>query len=216
MALFIVIFIGLIAVLLLWKFGRLSQGALSITGAALALGLVGYSLQGFPSLPGAPVLPKAGAPAAPLPEAARRGDLIGKFGSDAEAMAQADAYFRIDRPDLAAAVLQRALDRSPNSPALWTGLGNAMVGQGKGLLSPAAEYCYKRALKITPGYPGALYFYAMALAQNGRLEAAKPIFLQLLEVLPTDAPVRQKLVVDLRQSGLLDTENVAAAARVTK
>lgn len=214
MALFIVIFIGLLAVLLLWKFGRLSQGALSIAGAALALGLVGYALQGFPNLPGAPVQPKPDASAAAPPEATR-GALLGKFGSDAEAMAQADAYFRIDRPDLAAAILQRALDRNPNNPALWTGLGNAMVGQGHGLLSPAADYCYRKALKITPGYPGALYFYAMALAQNGRVEAAKPVFRQLLAVLPLDAPIRRKLVSDLQQAGLLN-ENEAAPSAVAK
>lgn len=213
MALFIVIFIGLLAVLLLWKFGHLSQGALSITGAALSLGLVGYSLQGSPNLPGAPVQPKPEAPTEIGPEAARRGDLIGKFGAEAEAMAQADAYFRIDRPDLAATVLQRALDRSPNSAALWTGLGNAMVGQGRGLLSPAAEYCYKKALKLTPGYPGALYFYAMALAQNGKGEAAKPLFGQLLAILPADAPIRQKLLMDLARAGLLDDEAASEQRR---
>lgn len=204
MALFGVILIGLLTIALLWKFGRVSQGALSLTGAALALGLVGYSLQGDPNLPGAPVAPKPSAPAVPLADAGARGDLIGKFGAEAEAMAQADSYFRIDRPDLAAAVLQRALKANSNSPALWTGLGNAMVGQGRGVLSPAADYCYNRALKIAPGYPGALYFYAMALAQNGRVDEAKPVFRRLIAEIPMDAPIRQKLLADLSRAGLLE------------
>jgi cytochrome c-type biogenesis protein CcmH len=127
-------------------------------------------------------------------------------------MAQADSYFRIDRPDLAAAVLQRALKSNPNSAALWTGLGNAMVGQGRGVLSPAADYSYKRALKIAPGYPGALYFYGMALAQNGRAEEAKPVFRQLIATIPQDAPFRQKLLADLGRAGLLDNGTTAPAA----
>jgi cytochrome c-type biogenesis protein CcmH len=212
MALFGVILIGLLTIAVLWKFGRVSQGALSLTGAALALGLVGYSLQGDPNLAGAPVAPKPEVPAMPLADAGAQGELIGKFGTEAEAMAQADSYFRIDRPDLAAAVLQRALKSNPNSAALWTGLGNAMVGQGRGVLSPAADYSYKRALKIAPGYPGALYFYGMALAQNGRAEEAKPVFRQLIATIPQDAPFRQKLLADLGRAGLLDNGTTAPAA----
>ncbi len=212
MALFLIVGIGLLVVLLLWKLGRLSSGALSISGAALALGLVGYALQGAPALPGAPVAAKPDAASAALPDPKVRGELIGKFGGEADVLAQADAYFRIDRPDLAARVLRNALDKSPQSPALWTGLGNAMVAHGEGLLSPAAEYCYKRALTIAPKFPGALYFYALALAQNQRAEDAKPVFLQLIGTLPPDAPIRGQLLAELVRGRVLTLDEAKRIA----
>lgn len=194
MALFVVLFIALVAILLLWKFGRLTQGALSVTGAACALGLVGYSLQGSPSLPAAPVARQPDtAPQSPIIDAKREA-LIGKFGAEADTLTQADAYFRIDRPDLAARVIRLALEKNPNSPALWTGLGNAMLGHGEGLLSPAAEYCYKKALGISPDYPAALYFYSTALIQNNRLDEARPVFRKFVLSLPEDSPIRRELM----------------------
>ena len=210
MALFAIVLIGLVALALLWKLGHLSKGALSVTGAGLALGLVGYALQGSPALPGAPVPAKAATPDPAVDQMAVRQDLIGKVGGEADTLAQADAYFRIDRPDLAARVIRLGLEKSPNSPGLWTGLGNAMVGHSRGLLSPAAEYCYRRALRLAPDYPGALYFYGLALAENGRIEEAKPIFVTLVRLLPVDAPMRAKLVADLTKAGLLTAQEVAS------
>lgn len=207
MALFAIVLIGLMSLALLWKLGRLSKGAVAVAGAGLALGLVGYALQGSPALPGAPVRPKDSNPDGGLKQMAARDDLIGKVGSEADTLAQADAYFRIDRPDLAARVIRLGLAKTPDSPGLWTGLGNAMVGHGKGVLSPAAEYCYRRALRLAPDYAGARYFYALALAQNGRIEEAKPIFVSLVRQLPADAPMRPKLVADLIQAGVMTAQD---------
>lgn len=212
MALYIIIFIGLAATAFLWKVGRLSSGALSAAGAGLALGLIGYAVQGSPALPSAEVVAKAEPKAQPVGTAARD-ELIGKFGAEADTLAQADAYFRIDRPDLAARVIRLSLEKNPKSPALWTGLGNAMVGHGRGLLSPAAEYSYKKALRLSPDYPGALYFYALALAQNDRLDDAKPVFRRLVLSLPMEAPMRKQLLADLIASGLLTAEDANASAR---
>ncbi len=204
MALLFVVLISLITVVLLWKLGRLSTGALSVTGAALSLGLVGYALQGSPSLPSAPVAPKSAPPANIGIAANAKADLIGKVGGEADTLAQADAYFKIDRPDLAARVLRLALDKHPESPGLWTGLGNAMVAHDQGLLSPAAEFCYRRALTLVPGYPGALYFYAMALAQNDRPADARPLFTELVRQMPADMPLRAQLLADLKKDGLVE------------
>lgn len=213
MALFAVVLIGLIVLALLWRIGRLSQGALSLSGAALSLGLVGYALQGAPNLPSAPVAAKPAMPdPAPDKSAVVREELIGKVGSEANSLAQADAYLRIDRPDLAARVLRLGLARAPKSPALWTGLGNAMVSHGKGLLSPAAEYCYRRALQLAPDYPGALYFYALALASNDRIEEARPVFMRFVRQLPLDAPIRAQLVDELVSAGIMTREDARPTA----
>jgi cytochrome c-type biogenesis protein CcmH/NrfG len=205
MALFLIIALSLLTLGLLWWLGRLSRGALSVTGAALSLGLVGYALQGSPNLPGAPVATKPDMPVPAAQNADVKGALLGKVGGEAETLAQADAYFRINRPELAARVLRLAIDKHPESPALWTGLGNAMVAHDRGLLSPAAEFCYKKALRLVPGYPGTLYFYAMALAENDRVEEAKPLFTDLISRMPSNAPMRAQLVADLTKAGLLES-----------
>jgi cytochrome c-type biogenesis protein CcmH len=130
---------------------------------------------------------------------------MGRFGGEAEALKQAESYFRIGRPDLAARVIKLAIAGNRNSPALWTGLGNALVAHGKGFLTPAAEFAYKKALTLTPGYPGALYFYAIALVENERVEDARPLFKLLIDGIPADAPFRAQLKSDLERAGLVET-----------
>lgn len=203
MSLFLIIAVGLVVLLGLWKVARLSTGAALLVGAALSLGLVGYTLQGSPALPSAPVLLKPQA-AAPIDDAQQAsGDLLGRFGGEAEALKQAESYFRIGRPDLAARVLKLGLSKNRNSPALWTGLGNAFVAHDRGFLSPSAEFAYNKALRLTPGYPGALYFYAVALAENGRIEEARPLFVSLVASMPQDMPIRAQLMADLEKLGVL-------------
>ncbi len=204
MALFLIIGAGLVVLIALWKVARLSTGAVFLVGAALSLGLVGYALQGSPGLPAVPVAQKA--ETAPLPADASgqtSGDLLGRFGGEAETLKQADSYFRIGRPDLAARVMKLGIAKNRNSPALWTGLGNALVAYGKGVLSPAAEFAYKKALRVTPGYPGAIYFYAVSLAENGRIDEARPLFSALIDTIPADEPMRAQLIADLARMGVL-------------
>ena len=200
MPLFLIILIGLATLLLLWRIARLSTGAIFLVGAALALGLVGYALQGSPALPAARAVPSAEAQARTQnAEADPSNALLGRFGGEADALKQADSYFRINRPDLAARVIKLGLSRNRNSPALWTGLGNALVAHGDGFLSPAAEFAYRRALRITPGFPGALYFYGVALAENGRVDEARPVLVELVRIIPADVPVRVQLVAELQR-----------------
>jgi cytochrome c-type biogenesis protein CcmH len=203
MSLFLIIAVGLIVLLGLWKVARLSAGAVLLVGAALSLGLVGYALQGSPALPAAPVVvkPQADAPLDGAQQASA--DLLGRFGGEAEALKQAESYFRIGRPDLAARVLKLGISKNRNSPALWTGLGNALVAHGQGFLSPSAEFAYNKALRLTPGFPGALYFYAVALAENGRIDEARPLFVSLVASMPPDMPIRAQLLADLEKTGVL-------------
>lgn len=216
MALFVIILLGLASLLLLWRLGRLSTGAVFLVGAALALGLVGYALQGSPALPAAPAQQSAEAKAkAQGSTSDPSNEFLGRFGGEAEALKQADSYFRINRPDLAARVITLGIAKNRNSPALWTGLGNALVAHGNGFLSPAAEFAYKRALRLTPGFPGALYFYGVALAENGRLEEARPVLVDLVRAIPADVPVRAQLVADLRRMGVpeVDMKSTATPAK---
>ena len=203
MALIAILFVAVATLLMMWRLGKLSPGASYVGAAGLVLGLVGYAFQGSPNLPSTPVLSKPLPPVQLPANNNAQNNLIGQVGPDSQTLAQADAYFRINRPDLAARVIQGALSRDPNNPALWTGLGNAMVGHEKGFLSPAAEYAYVRALQIAPRYSGALYFYGVALAENDRAKEARPFFERLVETIPEEAPFRKGLIADLNRAGLL-------------
>lgn len=209
MSLFVIIVSGLLALGAMWKLGRLSTGAVFLVGAALSLGLVGYALQGSPALPASPAVKSPEAIAASNPSADPSNAFLGQFGGEAEALKQADAYFRINRPDLAARVIKLAIAGNRNSPALWTGLGNALVAHGQGFLSPSAEFAYKRAMRIAPGFPGSLYFYAVALTENGRIDEARPLFKQLLAAIPPDVPVRKQLISDMLRLGVLKPDETA-------
>jgi len=50
-----------------------------------------------------------------------------------------------------------------------------------------AESCYRKALEIDPGHPGALYFLAGLACEDGRLQLAKELIAELLESEPNDA-----------------------------
>ena len=211
MGLLIVIVLGLAALALLWRWGRISKDALMLSGAALALGCAGYAFQGQPGLPVTRAVPKS-APALADPKPNQRAELMGRFGNEAERLSQAEAYMQIGNPEVAFAVLKGGLAQNDNSPQLWTGMGNALIVHGKGVMSPAAEYSFRRALAISPNYPGTLYFYGLALAENGRTDDARAQWLELLRVVPADAPQRTGLVAQLLDSGIIQQSDLRGTA----
>ena len=72
---------------------------------------------------------------------------------------------------------------------LWVGLGNALVDHARGM-TPPAQYAYRRAAAISPGYPGPEFFRALALARFGDRAAAGSIWREMLDQAPADAAWR--------------------------
>ncbi len=209
MGLIIVILIAGGVMLFLWRFAGMQRDILMLTGAALALGMAGYALQGQPSL--AASLPtESDEVAAQLPDLKKRQLLMGRFGGDADTLAYADAYFNAGRPDIAVMVLKRGLAKNDKNPQLWVGMGNALTAYNKSTLSPAAEYSFKCALELDPNYPGTLYFYGLALAQSGRLDDARQTWVTLLQNIPADAPQRKDMIAELVATGILTAADVAS------
>ena len=64
------------------------------------------------------------------------------------------------------------------------GLGNALVAHANGQLSPAAEYAFRRAIRLDPEGPAPRYFFGLALAQSGQFKQAKDLWTQLLASAP--------------------------------
>ena len=178
--------------------GRIPRSAWEISAAALLLGLAGYAWQGNPGLAGAPRR-VAEADGQPFDEALaqKRRGLAERFGPAAQWMMLSDGLARQGKTKAAANVLLSALRDQPDDPNLWLGLGNALAAHGDGVLSPGAQFAYRRALSIDPEAPAPRYFYGLALAQAGQLQAARDLWAPLAARAPADSDVRKELEANI-------------------
>lgn len=176
---------------------RLPRSGWEVTGAALLFGLAGYALQGHPGLAGAPtpaVENPAVADATLLKERQQMGNAFGKGRSW---LILADGLTRQGQYRAAADVLSKAAQENPDDADIEVALGNALVGHSEGLITPAAQYAFRRAAEIDPTHPGPPFFMGLAMAQSGRLADARALWADLLARAPADAPYRQDLAMRL-------------------
>jgi len=166
---------------------KVPSGLLTAAGAALAFGAAGYALQGQPDLPGAPAEAALTGDVAPLTEA--RHAFFGRFTGDESWLGMSEALARSGDTENAVGILQNAVGRYPNSPQLWIGLGNALVDHAH-VLTPPAEFAYRRAAELSPGYPAPGFFYGLALARSGQRGAAVAVWRQVLADAPPKASWR--------------------------
>ena len=90
-------------------------------------------------------------------------------------------------------MIRSAIRAHPYNSILWTGYGDALVLHGNGVLGPAADLAFRRAVSLAPKHPGPRIFYGIALAQNGRLEEAERRWREALALSPATAPWREGL-----------------------
>ena len=178
--------------------GRIPRSAREVSAAALLLGLAGYAWQGNPGLVGAP-RKAAAADGQDFDEelAEKRRGLAERFGPAAQWMMLSDGLARQGKTKEAANVLLSALRDRPDDANLWLGLGNALIAHGDGMLSPGAQFAYRRALAIDPDGPAPRYFYGLALAQAGQLQAARDLWAPLAARAPADSDVRKELEANI-------------------
>ena len=178
---------------LLVRYGQMPRHILELSGALLAIGVIGYAWQGSPAQPGSPI---AGVERKGVldPEAvAMRHMMAGRFGADAQWLDLTDRLIELGQTQTAVVAARSGLRDNRNSPALWVGLGNALVAHGEGLVSPAATFAYKRAAAIAPDDPQAPFFYGLALAKSGQIGRAQVVWTCLLARTPANAPWRAEL-----------------------
>lgn len=184
----------LVAMLLV---GRLPRTAWEITAAALLLGLAGYAWQGNPTLRGSP---RTGEKAAvPFDEdlAKQRRGLADRYGPAAQWLVLSDGYGRRGQTKEAANVLLSGIKQTPGDANLWLGIGNALVAHGGGMLSPGADYAYRQAARLDPDAPAPRYFYGLALAQAGQLQAARDQWAPLAASAPDDSEIKGQLEANI-------------------
>jgi len=175
-----------LAVAALWLM-RVRGPMLQACGAALLLGAAGYALQGRPGLPGAPADTELEHQFVPLSQA--RHAFFGNFSADESWLTLAEGLERNGNTEDAVGILQNAVERYPQDPELWIGLGNALVDHARGL-TPPAEFAFKRAAALSPGHPAAPFFYGLALARSGDTQGAVTLWKRILARAPADATWR--------------------------
>jgi Flp pilus assembly protein TadD len=160
---------------------------LQLGAAALLAGAAGYALQGRPGLDGSPRTVAASRQVLPLTGA--RNAFFGEFTRTGHWLLMSDSMARKGRTADAAGLMRSAVREHPNDPVLWVGLGNALVDHA-GVLTPAAQLAYERAMELAPGHPAAPFFFGVALARSGDGAAAVAIWRQVLAEAPADASWR--------------------------
>jgi len=160
---------------------------LQLAAAALLVGAAGYALQGRPALPGSPREAAASRQVIPLGNVRRA--FFGELGGSNHWLMMSDSMAARGNTADAAGILRSAVREHPADPVLWIGLGNALVDH-VGVLTPAAQLAYERAVQLSPGHPAAPFFFGLALARSGDREGAVRMWRQILAHAPADASWR--------------------------
>ncbi len=175
--------LGIGAFRLLWLRGPMLQ----LAAASLLIGASGYALQGRPGLSGSPRAAAANREVVPLTGA--RDAFFGEFTPSGHWLLLSDSMARRGDTADAAGILRSAVREHPRDVALWVGLGNALVDHA-GMLTPAAQLAYERAVELAPGHPAAPFFSGLALARSGDRAGALALWREILAEAPADASWR--------------------------
>lgn len=189
----ILLILALAAFAAVWRFGRLNRAGAQLLASALLLAGAGYAWQGSPGVSGRP---QAAAERPPVPETAfatLRKDMFGQFDTADRWLGMSERYLGRGDTRQAAGLIRSALRAHPDNAILWTGYGDALVLHGNGVLSPAADLAFRRAIALAPKHPGPRIFHGIALAQNGRIKEAELSWRQALALSPPDSPWREGL-----------------------
>jgi cytochrome c-type biogenesis protein CcmH/NrfG len=181
----LILVLALLALAALWRFARLDRTGLQLVASALLLAMAGYAWQGSPGLDGRPTRPpaeRAETPDGGIPELRRQ--MFGRFNTADRWLILADSYQRRGDTRSSAGAARAGLKAHPRNATLWVGLGNALVAHAGGLLTPAAELAFRRAIELAPAHPGPKFFFGLALAQNGQLDAGERLWTQALAEAP--------------------------------
>jgi cytochrome c-type biogenesis protein CcmH len=200
---------------------RLPRAAWTTALAALALGLAGYAAQGSPNLPGAP---KAAAPLVPGEGAnlveLRRAVLPSEQWSHHNAVITADGLARRDEYAEAATFLLGAVRDNPRDGEAWLALGNNLVAQADGAMTPAAQVAYRRAEAAAPQSPGVPFFVGVYQLEAGNFLDARNLWADAARRAPEDSDARKtiesriaRLDAVMRQMLKMQQEQQRAAAK---
>lgn len=84
--------------------------------------------------------------------------------------------------------IARIEQQGPVPGALHAALGETLVAAAQGRVGREARIAFAAAIEADPGNPRARYYAGLAMAQDGRLDAAIDVWKALAEDMPADSP----------------------------
>ncbi len=100
----------------------------------------------------------------------------------------APVYMRLSRFGDAANAWRRAIALLGDTSIREAGLGEALVGEAQGAVTPEARAVFDKALALDGGSVPARYYLALAALQDGRTDEARQKWQDMLQGAPADAP----------------------------
>ena len=117
------------------------------------------------------------------------------------------AHAASDNPSAAARALRRAITLAPTRPDLWSLLGEALMAQGGGEVTPQAQRAFERALALDPKAVTPRFHLARARIEAGDKAGGVAAWRALQADLPMTDPRRGALA-----SAISQAQNAAAPA----
>ncbi|MFN3513634.1 MAG: c-type cytochrome biogenesis protein CcmI [Phenylobacterium sp.] len=184
----------------------------AVAAPLMAVGL--YFVTGAPGFPDQPIAARVAAwraadPAALTPQqmAAVLRAVLTERPDDAEGYRfLAIAEGASDNPTAAARALRRAISIAPERADLWEMLGETLVAEAGGEMSPPAERAFAQALARDPKSIAARFHLARAQVEGGDRAAGLSAWRALAAELPADDPRRAGV-----QAAIAQASNAAAS-----
>lgn len=191
-----------------WSTGAPKAALLSAASAGplLAFGL--YFAVGSPGLGDQPIAARVADWRASDPRgleapqiAAVLRQVVAEHPGDPEAL-QFLAIAEAQAGDAAGAVrtLRRAISLAPDQATLWSSLGEALLRQAGGELTPPAREAFEQALRRDPKAIVPRFFLAKAQVDGGDRRVGLAVWRGLLAELPADDPRRRTIAIALAEA----------------
>ena len=172
---------------------RPPRAAWTTAAAALALGLAGYAAQGSPNQPGAPKEAAGRAPGEGANLVDMRQALLGEDLGARKSLITADGFTRNGEYADAAGFLLSAVRQDPNDGEAWLALGNVLVAQADGAMTPAAQFAYRHAEAAAPDSPAVPFFMGVAQLNQGRFSETRGLWTEAAKRAPEGSAVRKAI-----------------------
>lgn len=102
-------------------------------------------------------------------------------------------------PAAASRALRRAITLAPDRAELWEGLGESLLAEADGEMSPQARRAFEEALKRDPKSVAARFHLAAAQILSGEKAEGLAVWRALADELPADDPRRPNLLAAIAQ-----------------
>ena len=185
--------VALLALLLLWRPGRLDQAALMLVAAALFVAAAGYAWLGSPGEAGAPAAGRDKAMRSDTLFASERQMFLTKYGETGTVLATADAFNRMGEDETAADLLANTIAKHPKDVDLRIGYAHALLVLAQGNMTPAVKLAFDRAAEIAPANPAPAYFLGLSQIEIGHVAGAEQTWRALDADLPAGSPWKAPL-----------------------